>query len=59
MQMMGQVRNYEEDSPEGPRKKKSVYHTPQRTRVITLLNEGVKKWRREEMEVLYTSSQRV
>ena len=38
---MGRVRNYEDDSPEGPKKKKSVYHTPMRTRVITLLDEGL------------------
>ena len=38
---MGRVRNYEDESPQGPRKKKSVYHTPMRTRVITLIDEGL------------------
>ena len=38
---MGRVRNYEDESPQGPRKRKAVYHTPMRTRVITLLNEGL------------------
>ena len=38
---MGRVRSYEDQSPEGPKKKKSVHHTPMRTCVITLLDEGL------------------
>ena len=38
---MGRVRNYEDESPQGPKKRKSVYHTPMRTHVITLSNEGL------------------
>ena len=38
---MGRVRNYEDDSPQGPKKKNSIYHTPIRTRVITLIDEGL------------------
>ena len=45
---MGRVRNYEDESPQGPRKKKSVYHTPLRTRVITLIDEGVPPKRIQE-----------
>ena len=38
---MGRVRNYEDESPQGSQKRKSVYHTPMRARVITLLHEGL------------------
>ena len=38
---MGRVRNYEDDSLQGPKKCKSVYHTPMCTHIITLLNEGL------------------
>ena len=38
---MARVRNKNDDSPQGPRKKRDIYHTPMRTRVLTYLDQGM------------------